>query len=144
MYKPKSFTITELVNPQIINAIGETNSWRRLEKLALMDLQVIRDSWKEITGSGIYVNRIKHNIDSRGLRPPNDPDGSFYSTHKQGGTFDLEPVNGDIKGLWEFIYQLIEDNKLNWFNTLEDLSFTPSWVHTGRMNTNQKPLIIKP
>ena len=144
MYRPKNFTIHELVHPQIITAIGEVNSWRRLEKLALMDLQLIRDLWVEKTGSGIYVNRLKAGIDSRGLRPPNDPDGSFYSTHKQGTTFDLEPVNGDIRGLWEFIYELIKEDELKWFNTMEDLSFTPTWIHVGRMNTNEKPLVIKP
>ena len=144
MYKPDNFSISELVHPQILDAIGEYNSWRRLNGLALADLQYIRNEWFEKTNSGVYVNRLEHGIDSRGLRPPNDSDGSFYSTHKQGGTFDLEPVNGDIRGLWELVYRLIENRELQYMNTMEALAFTPTWIHVGYMNTNEKPLVIEP
>jgi hypothetical protein len=144
MYKPKNYTIQELVHPRIIKAIGEYNSWRRLQADALKDLQSIRDQWFEKTGSGVYCNRIKIGIDSRGLRPPNDEDGSFYSTHKQGGTFDLQPVNREHKAFWEFVYDLIAEGNIKYFNTMEDRSFTPTWTHVGYMNTNEKPLVIKP
>ena len=103
MYKPTSFTIHELVHPQIIKAIGDNNAWRRLDEECLRDLQAIRDLWHEKYKSGIYVNRIDFGIDSRGLRPPNDPDGSFYSSHKMGKAFDLEHVNGDNKALYLFV-----------------------------------------
>lgn len=144
MYKPKSFKIQELAHPQIINSIGEENTWRRLDAECLHDLQLIRDSWKNLCGSGIYCNRLEFGIDSRGLRPPNDPDGSFYSTHKQGNTFDLEPVNGQLQELYDFIYIMIKNNKLSKLNTLEDFEYTKKWVHVGYMNTSERPLIIKP
>lgn len=144
MYKPKNYTIHELAHPQIIAAIGENNTWLRLDADVLEDLQTIRDKWFNIYGSGIYVNRLNLGLDSRGLRPPNDEDGSFYSTHKQGNTFDLEPVNGLIKQLYNMVWMMIINGELKKINTLEDFAYTRRWVHAGYMNTNSKPLIIKP
>ncbi|MEM1003648.1 MAG: hypothetical protein AAGH46_13465 [Bacteroidota bacterium] len=143
-YIPKYFSIEELAHPQIIDAIGVTNTWMRLDADALRDLDCIRASWYLKHQSGIYVNRLNLGLDSRGLRPPDDPDGSFYSGHKKGDTFDLEPVNGLIRELYNHVFRLIRAGRLRKINTLEDPVFTPGWVHAGYMNTNQKPLIIKP
>lgn len=142
MYKPKNYTLTELVHPQIIRTIGERNSWRRLDEGCLRDLQTIRDGWFYLHGSGIYVNRLDKGLDSRGLRPPNDPDGSFYSTHKQGNTFDLEAVNGKNRELYKFVIKLIKQGKLKSLNTLENFEDTLYWVHVAKMNTYKRPLII--
>lgn len=144
MYKTKYFTLEELAHPQIINAIGEINTWRRLDPEVLQDLDYIREEWYLIYRTGVYCNRLKLGIDSRGLRPPNDEDGSFYSTHKSGGTFDLEPVNGEHQKFYDFVKGLINSGKLKALNTLEDFNFTLKWTHTAKMNTNEKPLIIKP
>ena len=143
MYKTKYYTIHELALPQIIRTIGERNTWRRLDEDCLRDLDTIRESWYEKHGSGVYVNRLNLNLDSRGLRPPNDPDGSFYSTHKHGNTFDKEPVNGLLKEFWQFVYDMIKNGKLIKLNTLEHFDDTPGWVHTGYMNTYKKPLVIR-
>lgn len=142
MYKPKNYALSELVHPQIIRTIGALNSWRRLDADSLKDLQAIRDKWFKEHGSGIYCNRLNIGLDSRGLRPPNDPDGSFYSTHKQGNTFDLEPVNGKLKELYDFIIVMIKNGELIKINTLENFEDTLGWVHAGYMNTDKKPLII--
>lgn len=144
MYKPDSFTIEELVHPQIINDIGEYNAWLRLDRECLIDLQFIRDEWFYLYGSGIYINRINLGLDSRGLRPPNDKDGSFYSTHKQGTTFDLEPVNGLYETLYLFIIGLANEGHLYKINALEEFKYTKTWVHIASMNHDKNVLIIKP
>ena len=143
MYKPINYKLSELAHPKIINDIGEVNTWLRLDDDCMMDLQTIRNEWFKRYGSGIYVNRLNHGLDSRGLRPPNDSDGSFYSTHKQGTTFDLEPVNGKLKELYNLVIELIKADKLRAINTLEDFECTLKWVHVAKMNTSAKPLIIK-
>ncbi len=143
-YKPDNFTLEELVHPQIIKSIGVTNSWLRLDSKALEDLQILRNSWYRKNKSGIYVNRLKLGIDSRGLRPPNDPDGGMYSTHKQGSTFDLEPVNGNHESFYYFCKEMITTGVVSYFNTMEDRKYTPTWTHLARMNHNKKILIIKP
>ena len=142
MYKPKNYTLQELVHPQIIRTIGANNSWRRLDASCLKDLQTIRDAWGDLYNSGIYVNRLNLGLDSRGLRPPNDKDGSFYSTHKQGNTFDLDAVNGMNRELYDFVIKMIKNNMLRRLNTLENFEDTLGWVHVGYMNTDKNPLII--
>ncbi len=141
-YECKYFTVPELIHPQILAAIGETNSLIRLDPDCLRDLDTIREAWHKKHKSGVYCNRVKFGIDSRGLRPPNDPDGGFYSTHKQGTTFDLEPVNGKHKEFFLFLVELINSGKLKAFNTMEDRKFTPTWSHLAKMNHSKKLLII--
>lgn len=143
-YRPKYYTLEELAHPQIIKTIGPDNTWKRLNPRALKDLDTIRECWYEKTGSGVYVNRLGFGLDSRGLRPPNDPDGSFYSIHKQGAAFDIEPVKGTIDALWALCYDLIYGGELKCLNTLEDTDFTPGWVHIAHMNHDEKVLIINP
>ena len=143
-YRPKHYNLSELAHPQVINAIGEANTWLRLDALCLMDIDTIRVKWHELHGTGVYCNRLIHGIDSRGLRPPNDPDGGFYSTHKEGNTFDLEPVNGKHEEFYLFCVDLIQTRQLRAFNTMEDRGFTPTWSHLARMNHSELLLIIEP
>lgn len=144
MYRTKYYTIEELVHPQILKAIGSENAWLRLDEDVLFDIDYIRAEWFKKYGTGVYINRLNIGLDSRGLRPPNDPDGSFYSTHKQGGTFDLEPVNGMMKQFYDFVCNLIKRGKLKKINTVEDFNFTKTWVHASYMNHSKKILVIKP
>jgi hypothetical protein len=144
MYKCKYYTIEELVHPWILKKIGETNAWLRLDADALKDIDFIREEWYKQEGSGVYCNRVNIGLDSRGYRPPNDPDGSWNSTHKHANTFDLEPVNGKHRKFFNFVKDLIKERKLKRINTLEDFEYTKTWTHAGYMNTNERPLIIKP
>ena len=137
-YIPENFNIEELVHPWVLNKIGVHNSWLRLDSGVLRDLDLIRKEW----GSSIFINIGVH--DSRGLRPPNDPDGSYHSVHKQGKAFDLVPATGDYRGLWRLVHRMVLEKKLESINTLEDFRFTRGWVHVAKMNTSLRPLIIKP
>ena len=112
----------------------------------IWDIDLIRDIWFNENGSGIYCNRLNLGIDSRGLRPPDDPDGSFYSSHKQGTAFDLEPVNGKHEEFWHFVRDLIrrQDSPLQVLNTLETIEWTPTWCHVAYMNHDNNLLIISP
>tara|TARA_R110001632_G_scaffold89055_5_gene192186 strand:+ start:2199 stop:2615 length:417 start_codon:yes stop_codon:yes gene_type:complete len=138
MYKCVYFSITELVHPQILKQIGSENSWLRLNSGCLQDLDTIRREW----GGEVIINSGVN--DSRGLRPPNDPDGSYYSTHKQGTTFDLVPKNGEHFKFYHFIKKLIIEKDIKHFNTMEHIKYTSSWVHVAKMNHSQDVLIIKP
>lgn len=140
MYRASYFTIHELCHPQIIKKIGEHNCWLRLDEFCLKDLDFIRKRW----GDTIYINL--GNADSRGLRPPDDKDGAFYSIHKQGKAFDLVPANGKTGDFFDFLVSLIGSGDLIAFNTLEAKKYTVhrGWVHIACMNTEKRPLIVKP
>ena len=142
MYKTEHFTLEELAAPKMIMSIGADNVWRRLDEGCLRDLDIIRKEW----GGVIYINGVFGGkiFDSRGLRTPDDPDGAFWSVHKQGKAFDLVPKDGDVNNLYAMIYSLMLAGKLTSFNTLEDPKYTKSWVHIAKMNTDKNPLIIKP
>lgn len=142
MYKTTHFTLEELVAPKMIMSIGVQNCWLRLDEGCLRDLDTIRKEW----GGVIYINGVFGGqvFDSRGLRTPNDPDGAYWSVHKQGKAFDLIPNEGSVDNLYMMIYSLILAGKLTSFNTLEDINFTNGWVHVAKMNTEKKPLIITP
>lgn len=149
MKKTHYFSIKELVHPQILNAIGEDNSWLRLDADCLIDLDSIRGMWAQEVRvewpnepEGILINAGA--ADSRGLRPPNDPDGGFYSVHKQGKAFDLVPANGRHKKFYAFVKELIETGFCKAFNTMEDSAYTPTWCHVAKMNHSKKILIIRP
>ena len=135
MYRTTYFTIKELVHPWILRDIGEETAWQRLDEGCLKDLDIIRIRW----GTGISINAGAN--DSRGLRPPNDPDGAKYSMHKQGKAFDLVPVDGDVKGLYNLCESLMKIGILHSINTLENNKFTPTWVHVASHNISGTQII---
>jgi len=137
-YKTKHFKLAELVNPSIIAELGEINSWLRLDEGCLRDLDKIRELW----GSQIIINLPSRQ--NAGVRPYTTGIGAKYSTHKNWNTFDLKAGNGKHWELWMFVHKLIKERVLSSFNTLEDRKHTPSWVHVAKMNTLEKPLVIKP
>jgi len=137
MYKTKYFKIQELVANSVLQSIGENNCWLRLDPQCLKDLDKIRAIW----GSPLFINTFEHQ--NRGLRHFNTTEGAKFSTHKQGTTFDLVPKNGKYWELWNVVHELIKNGELKGFNTMEDRTQTPTWVHVGKMNTIEKPLIIK-
>ena len=59
-------------------------------------------------------------------------------------TFDLVPENGDYRGLYKMVFEMIQNGELESFNTLENIEDTTGWVHCAKMNTSEKPLIIRP
>lgn len=151
MYKTKYFTIQELVNSQIIKDIGEINCWRRLDKGYLIDIDIIRYEWEKIHPENPYIiiNGLYNGIsfDHSGARHWNQKylkKGSAFSSHKLFKAGDLKPKNNKHQEFWIFVYELIKSGKLKYINTLEDRSFTPTWCHVAVMNTNEKPLVIKP
>jgi len=146
MYKYKSeyFSAKELIHPQVINAIGEHNAYLRLDSECLEDLDVIRLEWSIRFPNDAGININIGAADSRGLRPPNDPDGGFYSVHKMGKAFDLVPVNVQIETFQKFVKDLMLDGRLRAFNTIENFQFTKSWCHIAKMNHNERCLTINP
>jgi len=151
MYKTEYFTIHELVNPQIIKDIGETNCWMRLDKGYLMDIDIIRIEWGKLHSDNPYIvingmyngSQFKHS----GARHWNQEylkKGSAFSLHKLFKAGDLKPKNNKHEEFWYFVYDLIESGKIKNINAMEDRKFTPTWCHVAVMNTSDKPLIIKP
>lgn len=121
-YTPKWFKAYELVPQFLYKSYGES-SLRFLDERILKTIDRLREQY------GVMVcNDWKWGgrFDSRGYRPPNDPDGSRLSAHKRSCAVDIMPretfssmIRHDIKQnkyphVFEFI-TLIEDN-VNWLH----------------------------
>ena len=82
MYKPKYFTIKELVNPQLLAQIGEETAWKLFDDRLLKAADEIRKKFGACT-----VNA--NGLTDCGLRDINSATGAKYSAHKLGRALDL-------------------------------------------------------
>lgn len=132
----KHFTLKELVHPYIRSILSPDLCWRLIPDYAQAGL----DRLWELYGGTIWVNRGK--LDSRGIRPINDPDGAKFSGHKgyRGLTcFDLEckdPIR--LRGIIEAHWQELS------IGEVERYEYTPSWTHVGFVFLPKKLKFIKP
>lgn len=146
MYKSRHFTIYELVHPYILDWLKaryqdwEDRAWMMFDADVLGDADYLRDEW----GGAIYCNRIAYGLDSRGLRPPNDPDGAQFSDHKRGVALDLEPANGQVDSFYNFVKAKMEAGVMLALNTLEHIDDTRhSWVHAAKRNHGKLCVVIR-
>ena len=82
MYRPKYYTIKELVNPDLLKKIGEETAWKMFDDRLLKAADQIRERYGACT-----VNA--NGLTDCGLRDPNSTTGAKYSMHKIGRALDL-------------------------------------------------------
>jgi len=82
MYRPKYYTIKELVNPDLLKKIGEETAWKMFDDRLLKAADQIREKYGACT---INANGLT----DCGLRDPNSTTGAKYSMHKIGRALDL-------------------------------------------------------
>jgi len=137
------FEIQEFVPPQIWNKFGEKSLWLIDPKIIeiateyrkFFKVPIIINNWNSRNGPYMY----------RGYRPPRVNIGSEYSQHKMGRAFDFSSPGTNP----EFFYNEILKNQEHFMKfgltTLEDISFTKTWLHSDCRETNQDTiLIVKP
>lgn len=90
MYRPKYFTITELVNPTLLAQIGEETAWKLFDDRLLKAADEIRKKYGACTVNGGGL------VDC-GLRDINSATGAKYSAHKLGRALDLHIVSIEKK-----------------------------------------------
>ena len=150
-YKPKHFSVKELVSKRHYELYGE-KSLRSLDAGLLIDLDIIREAVYGITGQGIIVNDWAwggHYHES-GLRTKGDKYYNPESGHSYGRAFDIKLVNwlngdfGEYDADWlrGLIIELKEAGKLQYLSEVE--MKTDQWVHVGSRNNppNHKNLFV--
>lgn len=137
-----NFYLDELVPKSILDARGE-------RAIQLLDMRIIQAAQfiREQLGETIYVNNWFNggNLDECGLRTFNTKTGAVWSQHKFGRALDLHSSAG-VKRMYEVVKDnektLIADQLLT---TVEDISFTPTWLHIDcRWTGLDKLLIVQP
>lgn len=90
MYRPKYFTIKELVNPDLLKKIGEETAWKMFDDRLLKAADQIREKY----GTIVVNTSTLHDC---GLRDPQSTTGAKYSMHKIGRALDLHIVSIEKK-----------------------------------------------
>lgn len=133
-YRCCYFTIKELVNPTLLQQIGEAVAWTLFDENILRSADALREKYGAIT---INANGLT----DCGLRDPQSTTGAKYSMHKIGRALDGHIVSIEkaatkikdanqrkqykIKEYNKVRQQLLKDpnfNKLNFENNI-------SWLH---------------
>lgn len=140
--KSKYFKIQELVSEEVYNKYGE-NAWQFIDEKLIYTIDTVREFFDEpiIVNNWLWGGTLKQ----RGLRANKDPlvankKGYYISQHCLGKAVDF-----NVKDLTsEEVYNLILQNKdrFPYLKRIENIQYTPTWVHIDVANTNSDDLII--
>lgn len=130
MSNAKYFRLEELVHPEILTARGD-RAWELLDPRAVQILDRLRERY------GPTVCNTWHqggNASNRGLRPFDSSIGARWSQHKYGRAFDVHFKDISVQ---EVYADLLDTEGHLGIRVLEDIKFTPTWLHfdmrwTGR------------
>jgi hypothetical protein len=131
----------------------DARTWgiRGVNAAELIDPKTVRicDLIREKTGVPVTVNNwhMGGNYDSSGYRAIWDKTGGQLSQHRCGRAADIK-----VKGLIPLrVFQIIQANKADFeavgLTTLEDLTYTPTWLHVDcrpRLDGSTGFKIVKP
>ena len=133
------FDVREFVPPQIWNKFGEKSIW-------FIDPKVVEiaTAYREFFKVPIVINNwyIGGQFSYRGYRPPRVNIGAEFSQHKMGKAFDCHSPSISVKDIYNQILENWDHFKQFGLTTVEDVNFTPTWIHSDCRVTNQDTLLI--
>ena len=135
----KHFLLEQLVPPDIHAALG-VKAWDLLDPNLLVTLDQLYEYFGRITVNNWHTGgKFKES----GLRDPNSKTGAPKSQHKLGKAADCKPLDVTVRFMYEEILKHVD--KFPLLNVLEDIAYTPTWVHCS-VQAIQVPRIriIKP
>ena len=131
MQLSKNFTLEELVNPVLLDRVGERCAdW--LNPNLVPTLQALRDT----IGTPITVNDWHRGgiYKNSGLRAPNCNEGALFSTHKGGCAADPKFT---IEASKVYYHILNNQDKYPYISRMENIEHTPTWCHI-EVSTNKR------
>lgn len=139
-YKPKYFTIQELVNPRFLEEMTEEQVWALLDDNALEMLDALREKFGPITvNNWSFGGRFKDS----GLRHPESKVGAKGSAHKQGKAFDCKFSKAKLSDVHAYILE--NQAEFPKIKRLECLSATPTWLHFDTRDSGRPGIhVFKP
>ncbi len=139
IYRPRYFSLQELVSPEVFEARGE-RAWELLDVYALVTLDQLRERFGKLTvNDWHWGGQLKYG----GLRPHGAGPGDPYSQHRYGRAFDPKPKEIAAPTMHAAI--LAEQDKFPHLRVIEAIEATPSWVHFDtRGHTRAGVWIVNP
>lgn len=132
----KHFDLEELVHPSFIKIFGP-RCRMFLQQQALATLVQMRELLGPITVNNWHVGG---NYELSGLRPSDTSIGAKYSIHKYGGAFDCKFRDVTPREAQEYI--LTNSNQFPLLRRMENVDFTPTWLHFDVANTGVDDIIV--
>lgn len=124
-YRPKYFALQEVVYPAAIQARGE-QAWQLMDDRILRGADWLREKFGACTVNGKFNGK---GFTESGLRDPFTETGAKFSQHKFGRALDLKFHKVTVKEVYEYIIRNPQEARDNGITTVEDIAFTPSWLH---------------
>ena len=111
----------------------------------LISLQML-DGVRDFLDVPLIVNNWRQDgpYEFSGFRPSWCQVGADYSQHRLGNAFDIKPVRISIENAFIKIINGQADERLKYLNCMEDIQFTPSWLHIDCRNIPDRIRIVKP
>ena len=144
-YQSEFFQLHEVVPAWAIQARGE-QAWQ------LMDDRILRaaDWLRSKFGATVINGKIgDHKFTESGLRDPFTETGGKYSQHKFGRALDLKFLKTTPVEVYKFLMENQEEARRMGITTVEDISFTKTWLHIDcralpKGFAPNKLLVVKP
>lgn len=130
-YRCQHFSVYELVPPEVYRARGE-RAWELLDSRLLVTLDALRDHFGPIS---VNDYRWGGSRTESGLRLPETATGAVYSQHQYGRAADLHLEDVTPQEAYEAI--LAHPEKWPMLTTVEDIRYTPSWIHVDCRNNER-------
>lgn len=146
-YRPKHFTIDELVDPWFIANYPEVACWNLLDEKALRAIDALRDKFGPLLING-------RGYTESGLRRPDTKTGAKFSMHKVGKAFDLKPLQKGVTVtmMFDWIMANQAEAYAMGIRRVEDIQYTTKgathWLHVDAKDTGAenvgKIVVVKP
>lgn len=124
-YHPKYFALNEVVPSEIIAQRGE-QAWNLMDDRILMAADWLREKFGPAVINGKFGGKV---FRESGLRDPFTTTGAKFSQHKFGRAVDMKFTKTSVKEVYDFILANQAEARANGITTLENIAFTPSWLH---------------
>lgn len=135
-FRPRHFSLAELVNPDIFRDLGE-RAWDYLRPEGLQMIDNIRNRF-----GPVIINNwaIGGEYSESGLRQSDSKTGARYSMHKFGCAFDMKFQDATPQEVYDFI--LKHPDQFPEVTTMENIDATPTWLHADVRNHNRSGIWI--
>lgn len=136
IYKPRNFTVQELVPPDIFQAHGE-RCWELLDGLALMSLQSLRDKFGAIVVNNWHAGG---SFKESGLRSGTTLTGAKFSQHRYGRAFDCKCKSATPQEMCDYI--VVNRELFPHISAIENTQATETWLHFDTRNSQRDGIWI--
>jgi hypothetical protein len=135
----KDFVLQEFVHPELYRIFGN-QAIRFVDERLITIAQFVRD----VIDCPIDVNTYVYggNYIDRGVRLPESRIGAKFSMHKLGKAIDISSRFMGIEEIYNLIRKYDKDLFDMGLRRIEDIIYTPTWLHLDVANTRHHSIQI--